>query len=40
MLINPTILVYLGNVGLLTRLLMCGTIVQTHVQCEEMQNIV
>jgi hypothetical protein len=39
-LIKPTTQVYLGNVGLLTRPLTCGTIVQTRVQREERPNIV
>jgi len=39
-LIKPTTQVYIGNVGLLTRPLTCGTIVQTRVQREGMPNIV
>jgi hypothetical protein len=39
-LIKPTTQVYLGNVGLLTRPLTCGTIVQTRVQREGRPNIV
>jgi hypothetical protein len=40
MLIKPTTQAYLGNVGLLTRPLTCGTIVQTRVQQEGRLNIV
>jgi len=39
-LIKPTTQVYLGNVGLLTRSFMCGTMVQIRVQRERMPNIV
>jgi hypothetical protein len=39
-LIKPTIQTCLSNVGLLTRLTTCYTIVQTCVQREEMLNIV
>jgi hypothetical protein len=39
-LIKPTTQARLGNVGLLTRPLTCGTIVQTRVQWEGRPNIV